>query len=205
MPARNALKLDAFETYYHAYARGANKQPIFLDTNDRVFFISLFKRYLSGKVVKNKAGESYPNYHDEVKLLAYCLMENHFHLLLYQLETGTMTAFMRSLLTSYSKYFNHKYKRTGPMFEGRYKAKDIDSQAYLDHISRYIHMNPRYWLRYKYSSLCYYAGIKSTPKWLHTQPVTELFDGTEEYLNFLKSYEDHKKELEDVKHNLANF
>lgn len=204
MPSRNVLKLDIADTYYHVYARGANKSSVFIEETDKMFFLSLFERYLSKDKVKNRLGEAYPNYRNQVALLAYCLMPNHFHLLIHQNDQGTMAQFMKSLLTSYSRYFNRKYKRTGPLFESRYKANNIDTDAYLHHISRYIHMNPRYWLRYEYSSLRFYLKPQESPVWLQPQPIIKLFKNPNDYLEFLKSYNDEKDILKEVKHNLAD-
>ncbi|MFO0971262.1 MAG: transposase [Candidatus Saccharimonadales bacterium] len=203
MPSRNILKHDVAEAYYHIYARGGNRQAIFLDVSDRLFFISLFKRYLSVKPAKNKVGQTYPHYHGDIQLLAYCLMGNHFHILIYQHEAGAMSAFMRAIMTSYSRYFNHKYQRTGSLFESRYKASHIDSATYLDHISRYIHMNPRYWRRYKYSSLKYYCDL-ATPEWIVTEPILNLFKSEQDYLEFLKSYQQKRSDLQDIKSDLVN-
>ena len=69
-------------------------------------------------------------------------MPNHIHLLVYQHQPQAMAQFMRSVLTSYSRYFNKRYKRSGSLFESRYKASLISDDAYLEHISRYIHLNP---------------------------------------------------------------
>lgn len=203
MPSRNALKKDIAESFYHVYARGSNKQPIFIEPSDYDYFLKLFARYLSTKQTENKAGRLYPQFSGQIDLLAFCLMGNHFHLLLYQTEEGFMPAFMRSLMTSYSKYFNLKYRRTGPLFESRYKAARITSQSYLEHISRYIHLNPRYWKRYRYSSLRYYLDTKPG-EWLKPEKITSLFKGKTKYMAFLEDYEDHKQMLEEIKHELAD-
>lgn len=203
MPSRNIIKYDSPDTYFHIYARGANKQPIFLDDNDHEYFLNLFARYLSSKSNTNRFGYLYPNYSSKLELLAFCQMSNHIHLLIYQKEQGAMTAFMRSLMTSYSRYFNLKYKRTGPLFESRYKASSILHQSYLEHINRYIHLNPRFWRRYPYSSLRYYVD-EIAPEWLDTTKVMELFANKKTYLAFISDYLDHKEMLEEIKHELAN-
>ena len=202
MPSRNIIKIDSPESYYHIYARGSGKLPIFLEPLDFVYFENLLARYLGPKPVQGKFGYTYPNYRDKVELLAYCLMNNHFHLLLYQADARFMTTFMRSLMTSYSRYFNLKYKRTGPLFESRYKACRVDQQSYLEHISRYIHLNPRYWRRYSPSSLKYYLDTRA-PEWLKIDRISSLFNGQDEYLKFLRDYEDHKQMLGEIKHELA--
>ncbi len=204
MPSRNILRTDAPESYYHVYARGASKQPIFLEGIDYRYFENLFTRYLSIKPVKSKDGVEYPHLTGHTELLAYCLMNNHFHILLYQIDAGAMTRLMRSLMTSYSRYFNLKYKRTGSVFESRYKASKIGNQTYLEHISRYIHLNPRYWRDYKYSSLQYYQDGKP-PDWLKPEKILSMFASPESYMEFAADYEENKQMLSDLKHELADY
>ncbi len=201
MPVRNTIRQDASESYYHIYARGAGKQSIFPEPADYQFFLNLFARYLSKKPETGSYG-LYPHYAGAIELLCYCLIGNHFHLLLYQQEQGNIAKFMQSFLTSYTRYFNKKYKSSGPLLESRYKAALIDADGYLTHISRYIHLNPRYWQRYPYSSLGFYYK-SSAPDWLSPQKVTDLFHDQTEYLTFLKDYQAHKDMLEEIKYDLA--
>lgn len=165
--------------------------------------LSLFSRYLSLHEVKNSAGISFPNYSNRVQLLAFCLMPNHVHLFLYQYRMDDMAEFMKSLLTSYSLYFNKKYKRSGPLFESRYKASQISDDTYFQHITRYIHLNPRDWRNYEYSSLPYYLQQVSD-EWIDPTRVVGLFSGPEEYLQFVGDYEQNKKLIDILKHELAN-
>ncbi len=203
MPSRNVIKVDAPDSYYHIYARGSGKLPVFLEPKDFEYFEGLLARYFATMPAHGKFGYIYPNYKNQIELLAYCLMSNHFHLLVYQIDAKFMAKFMRSLMTSYSRYFNLKYKRTGPLFESRYKASQISQQDYLEHISRYIHLNPRYWKRYPYSSLKYYMGDKSAD-WLKNDRISSLFESSDKYFSFLEDYEEHKQILEDIKHDLAD-
>lgn len=203
MASRNIIKIDAEQSYYHIYARGTNKQPIFLEQGDYEFFIGLFARYLSNSPLKSPTGTPYPHYAAEIELLVYCLMPNHFHCLIYQVEKGAMTSFMRSLMTSYSIYFNRKYKRSGPLFESRYKASHISTQTYIEHISRYIHLNPRYWQRYPYSSFRFYSN-GDEPEWLKSMKIVDMFSNRKGYKQFVKDYEQHKMMLEKIKHELAD-
>lgn len=203
MPSRNIIKDNIPETYYHVYARGASKQVIFPTAEDYHHFIGLFARYLSNKPATSGTGQTYPCYTNEIELLAYCLMPNHFHLLVYQVDRNAMLKLMRCLMTSYSRYFNLKYKRTGSLFESRYKAARIESQVHLEHICRYIHLNPRYWKTYLYSSLKYHIEEES-PEWLRPERITHLFDSSEDYLTFVEDYEEHRQMLSEIKHELAN-
>lgn len=203
MPSKNVLKQDVAESFYHVYARGTNRQRIFRDSADFVKFLNLFERYLSLQETKNANGVSFPNYYNRVELVSFCLMPNHFHLLIYQRQQGAMSEFMRSLLTSYSMYFNKKYKRSGPLFESRYKASMISDDAYLTHITRYIHLNPREWQRYEYSSLPYYLQ-QISDEWIRPERATSQFATPAEYLEFLNDYAEHKEMLDILKHELAD-
>jgi len=196
-------KPDVINSYYHVYARGNNKQQIFMEPADYDYFINLFGRYLSVKPSEDKTGVIYPHFYGKIELLAYCLMGNHFHLLLYQYEQSSMSHLMRSIMTSYSRYFNFKYNKTGSLYESTYKASIINSDSYLTHISRYIHLNPRYWQRYKYSSIGYYLNGKED-EWLAKDKIDVLFDNVEDHKAFLEDYEDQKAVIDELKYELAN-
>ena len=203
MPGRNTLKIDVEQCYYHIYARGHGKQPIFRDDEDYRVFLNLFKRYLSINEATNNLSRKYLHLRGKIELLAYCLMENHFHLLVYQEEKGAMTQLMRCVMTSYSIYFNKKYETSGTVFGSRYKASLINTDAYLMHISRYIHLNPGDWRAYPYSSIHAYFGI-GQPEWLQPEKIIDLFGSTPIYADFLDDYKDYKKSLDEVKYSLAD-
>ena len=76
-----------------------------------------------------------------IDIAAYCLMPNHFHILIKELDRNT-AVFMKKLLTAYSMYFNSKHKRTGALFEGRFKSRHVDDEAYFHYLFAYIHLNP---------------------------------------------------------------
>lgn len=204
MPAKNIIKEFAPDEYYHVYNRGVEKRIIFLDDNDYTVFLGLLKKYLSGKNDNNINRHKFNNLGKEVRLLAYCLMPNHFHLLLYQTTEDAITKLMRRVITGYAMYFNNRYQRIGGLFQGRYKASRINADAYLQHISRYIHLNPDDYLGWSYSSLPYYLGEKKAV-WVQPEQVLELFSNDPiEYKEFLHDYEDSKKELDILKWQLAN-
>ena len=204
MVSRNTVKVDIPDSYYHIYARGASRQPIFLDEQDYRVFLSLLERYLSPHEIRDAAGMPYDKLIDDISLLCYCLMRNHFHLLVYQVHEHTMTRLMRGVMTSYSRYFNKKYQRSGSLFESRYKASRISSDEYLLHISRYIHLNPKQWRDYPHSSLVYYIGGGPAPDWLQPERIQDLFSDAATYEEFLADYEAVKDSLKRVKHELAD-
>lgn len=115
------------EVFYHVYNRGNRKQQIFLQNRD-------YDRFLQ------KAAEYKEKFN--VKIIAYCLMPNHFHFLIQQFTPGSISRFFSNLCNSHSKFFNTKYETVGSVFQGRFKAKAVKKDEYLVHLSRYIHLNP---------------------------------------------------------------
>lgn len=131
-------------------------------------------------------------------------MQNHVHILVYQEDKHAITDFMRSLMTSYSMYFNKTHKRVGRLFESHYLASLIDKQNYLEHISRYIHLNPKGWETSNKSSVDFYLK-KREADWINTNMILSIFDNNPiNYSAFLKDYVDHKQVLDDLKWELAN-
>ncbi|MEI8175125.1 MAG: transposase [bacterium] len=141
--------------YYHLYNRGTDKRPIFLDTHDYHRFIILL--YLCNttepfdmqKVFRNDGeGPSFTEIfkldRDEpiVAIGTWVLMPNHFHLLVKEITEGGITTFMRKVNTGYSMYFNKKYKRTGNLFQGKFKSEHTTNDNYLKYLFSYIHLNP---------------------------------------------------------------
>jgi putative transposase len=137
-----------------------------------------------------------------MELLAFCLMPNHFHLLIFQKTPEAMTRLMRGVSTSYVTYFNKKYGRVGPLFHERFKASMITQDSYLQHISRYIHLNPDDYKNWEFSSLPYYLSQKNAG-WVAPSKIVELFDPGE-YQKFLADYKDHRAMLKEISWDLAN-
>lgn len=201
MPTRNIVKIYTSDTYYHIYSRGVNKQAVFVDEADFAFFLSLLKRYLSSNPAKRKKHSPYRSFAGEMSLLAYCLMGNHFHLLVYQHENPlAIQQLMRRVMTSYSMYFNKRHNRVGPVFQSSYLGARITDDPYLYHISRYIHKNPANWFEYPFSSLRYYSG-SATSGWIKTRPILDLFDNdSKQYLDFLTEDTDQEMVLDHLAH-----
>lgn len=194
MPGKNTVKTYVANSYYHVYNRGVDKRKIFEDSQDVKVFIGYLKSYLSpppdpSKLIKTitlqgvtfKGIPRQPkNFNNEIELLAYCLMPNHFHFLIKQNSKNAMEKFMRSLTTRYSMYFNKKYQRVGRLFQGSYKAVMIKDDSYLLHLSRYIHLNPLKYasdLKKAYSSYAEYLGIRKT-SWIKPDVILTFFKST---------------------------
>ena len=134
---------------YHIYNRGNSKQKIFNSNEDFARFVRLL--YLANgtssldlRVIKHSEAEpfNFERGEAQVAIGAYCLMPNHFHILLTPLTDAGVGHFMRKLATGYSMYFNTKYRRTGSLFEGRFKSEHVAGNQYLKYLFAYIHLNP---------------------------------------------------------------
>ncbi len=112
--------------YYHVYNRGNNRQLIFFERDNYIYFL----RQLRNHLITNG-----------VDIIAYCLMPNHYHLLVY-LQTDNFSELMQSFSLSYTKAINKRYHRVGSLFQGRFQAIHVDQEEYLLHLTRYIHLNP---------------------------------------------------------------
>ncbi len=214
MPSRNVVKQFAENQYYHIYNRGVEKRKIFIDDKDYRVFLSYLKVALSAELQEEAKEEALSEIEEarlrrlrlasDIDLLSYCLMPNHFHLLLFQKgNPRAITQLMRSTMNGYVRYFNKRHKRVGSLFQGSYKASLIDNDSYLWHISRYIHLNPRQWEDYPYSSYSYYRG-KYQATWIKPERILELHNSdSKEYEIFLKDYESYRKSLTEISDQLA--
>lgn len=170
--------------FYHVFNRGNSKQVIFKDEHDyRRFCQLLYASNSSNSFVFRDLAKSKILTFDRGELLvaigAYCLMPNHFHMLLTPLVENGISKFMQKVSTGYSMYFNQRYQRTGTLFEGKFKAEHAGRDEYLKYLFAYIHLNPvkliqsdwkeqgiqnaeqalQHAKSYSYSSLPDYAGV----------------------------------------------
>lgn len=199
---------------YHALNRGVDKRTIFQDSQDYVRFIHdmyIFNDVTASNNTLRLMGDFVSPPIKKVRLVdihGWCLMGNHYHLLLSELVEGGLTLFLRRLNVGYAKYFNERYRRTGTLFQGRTKKLLIDNDSYFLHILHYIHLNPldmnegaKEWRNvqvtnlesafttlkeYRWSSYKDYAGIKNFPSILTTSLFQDVFEG--DYDGSLRKY-----------------
>lgn len=213
MPSRNRTKQYSENGYYHIYNRGVEKRLIFLDEQDYGVFLSYLNDYLTPKKEKelhdrlSNPNISYKekskilkllhlkNYYDEVTVLAYCLMSNHFHFFLKQKSKNSINQFLHSICTRYTMYFNRKHKRIGPLYQDIYKAVSIEHEAQFIYLSKYIHKQALFHkvssgskgpaLRgYEQpSSYSEYLGKRKT-EWIHPEDVLSYFSKTNPKLSY---------------------
>lgn len=192
MPSRNIVKNFDVDEYYHVYNRGVEKRRIYMDDEDYAVFLNLMKRYVSPEPVKDHKGRQYEHLSDRLEIIAFCLMPNHFHLLVYEKDNASLTYFMRAVAAAYTVYFNKKYKRVGSLFQATYKASRISSNSYLEHITRYIHLNPEDYMGWEWSSCSMYLGRKKY-EWVHPERITiTTKEQHEKYRLFLADIADYE-------------
>lgn len=216
MPHRNTIRHFTENGIYHVYNRGVEKRDIFLDEQDYAVFLHLLKYYLSPTSLNNtnpwiefqnfKVARPRPldNIETEVELIAFCLMPNHFHLLVKQLTIDGVTKLLRRIATTYAIYFNKRYNRIGYLFQGPYKAALIETDNYLLHVSRYIHQNPapltrRNLVSYPYSSYKYYIG-RARANWIKPNIILSYFNRNQ-LLPLLKHYPSYEEFVENSTQN----
>lgn len=198
MPAKNRAKEYLESGYYHLYNRGTEKRTIFVDHQDYNVFLGYLKEYLLPKneseLLEKLSDTSISsierdnilkllrlnNFHNEITMLAYCLMPNHFHFFIHQASAKSIDKFMNSLGTRYTMYFNKKYKRVGSLYQGVYKGVLIRSEEQFLHLSRYIHQQALPHQPSSYKN--YVSDIKD--EWVNSQEVLNYFSKTNPNLSY---------------------
>jgi REP element-mobilizing transposase RayT len=150
------LRIEYPGALYHITSRGNERRKIFLDAYDRGKFLDILR-----------------DYHDRFGILlhSYVLMDNHYHLII-ETPSGNLLKVMHGINSGYTGYFNRRYKRSGHLFQGRYKAILVDKDIYLVELSRYIHLNPvkagmvEKPAHYRWSSYRGYIGMRKNEEWV---------------------------------------
>lgn len=231
MPAKNSIKEYVANGYYHIFNRGVEKRNIFIDDQDYGTFLSYLKTYLLPKnmnLIESKLSNplltqleksnllkiiNLNNFSEEIKLLAYCLMPNHFHLLINQRSANSIDSFINSLNTRYSMYFNRRYNRIGTLFQGVYKAVTVKTDDQLLYLSAYIHTNPLKLIRSRDRHENILDDLTKQPSslpdylnqrrllWLDTTTILNYFSKSNpnlEYKNFILNNCDNKLPIHDI-------
>jgi len=202
MGSQRDYKQFAAGEYYHIYNRGNGKMDIFREADDYTFFLFRLKEYLYPEWKCRRAPsasfasteiERYERLtfsKDDFSLIAYCLMPNHFHLLIGQNTDISISTLMLRLSGSYVKFFNKKYDRVGSLFQDQFKAVHIESNPQLLHLSAYIHLNPvaakliKSLQSYPYSSYPEYAGLREGTL-CNKEVILNQFRDYKDYITFV--------------------
>jgi len=208
--------------YYHIFNRGVNKQPIFFNVRDyrravdqmRFYSYSTkkpkYSRFLTFSVTRRLSILSLLEKDNKklVEIICYCLMPNHFHLLLRQKEDGGISNYMRLVQNSYTRYVNTAHDRTGPLLQGQFKAVRIEDNSQLLHLSRYIHLNPytSYIVKdipslttYTFSSFLEFQN-KAIKPICNKDIILTQFSKDTSYNKFVEEYAAYQRTLSQIKH-----
>lgn len=182
--------------FYHVFNRGNNKREIFSDKYDlNRFFLSMREFNTDepiGSIYEQSFKKDNPNTTKQAKIvdfICYCLNPNHFHFALKQLRDDGVVKFMHRLGTGYTKYFNQKYENIGSLFQGTFKAKHIDTNEYLLHLSAYINLNSeahRLGSLASKSSWEEYVNSSSNESFCNKEIILSQFKNILEYEKFVK-------------------
>ena len=160
---------------YHLYNRGNNKEPVFFENENYLYFLEQFKKHVL----------------PFIEVYAYCLMPNHFHFFVRVIDKDPFEKGIKNFFISYSKAINKKYNRVGSLFQGRYKVSEVTSNSYFTKIIIYIHQNPvvaklvKKMEEYKYSSYAAYLSNKKTV--INKQEALDWFSGLESFIAYHKT------------------
>lgn len=174
------LRIEYPGAWYHVMNRGLEHREIFANPSDGRQFLNLLAEACSLF---------------EAECHAYCLMPNHYHLLLHTPQ-GNLSQLMKRLSGVYTQRFNLSNERDGPLFRGRYKAVLIDADNYLLQVSRYIHRNPvaagliPQPENYRWSSYRGYLTPSGAPDWLHRDMLLDMAGGAEAYREYVETHSD---------------
>lgn len=206
---------------YHVLNRGVEKRQIFMDKQDHFRFIHNLYELNN----QDRVETTYNNFRDFgnngkvakvrkksrkllVNILAFCLMPNHYHILLAPKIENGIPLFMQKVNMGYSKYFNQKYDRTGTLFQGRYKQIIVTNETHFLHLPFYIHFNPldlsspewrknrisnpkkalEFLKSYRWSSHLDYLGIKNFPSVLNMKHLREVLGDGNDYKKLIENY-----------------
>lgn len=198
MPTKNTIKKYIENGYYHLYSRGVDKREIFMDEQDCIVFLYYLKIYLSSPDQLRKDPNFLTpkmlykiynlNLHEEVDLLSFALMPNHFHLQIKQKSSNGIESLTRRMLTGYVKYFNRRHSRVGALFESAYKAVNVTTDEQNLYLSAYIHKNPMKLVNPKFnftqfSSYPYYLKQKNAD-WVKTDEIATHFNSNNKNLSY---------------------
>lgn len=214
MPPRKVILASG--EYYHVFNRGVERRPIFFGRENYFHFLRTARRYLLGESDERESDPDAPSVRvagegvaaDDagtdpdaasvrvsekqrpVSIVAYCLMPNHFHFLVY-LRCDDFSDRMSSFQKSYTQAINRARERVGPLFQGRFRAEHVDREEYLTHLSRYIHLNPvvaglvQRPADWEFSSYREFIGLRegSLPE---PHPVLQVFESRAAYRSFVE-------------------
>ena len=211
---------------YHICNKGVDGRAIYIENKDYIRFIhDLFE--FNDTLPANNNGYNFSKGNSKnnnlsiakrkrkllVEILAFCLMPNHFHLLIKQVLDNGISKFMQKLGTGYTHYFNKKHSRKGVLFQGRPHINAVDKEEYFEYVPHYIHSNPldligvnwreaeirdvpkalKFLSQYRWSSYMDYIGKRNFPSITHREFILNIFNGPDGYQLSIKEFLDYRR------------
>lgn len=218
----------ALNEFYHIFDRGVEKRSIFVDKNDYIRFIHDLYEFNDQKPAPEFTRRNIGNVGRAtshiINLHTFALMPNHHHLLVEPIQENGIYLFMKKLHSGYARSFNEKHKRSGYLFQGRYKDVHVRDDKQFAHLICYIHSNPlnlwrnnwkekkltkseinealKFLEKYRWSSHLDYLGIKNFPSVINKKFLLEFFDGANGYKKFFINWLEQYRENEEIIHEL---
>lgn len=177
---------------YHIFNRGNQKQNVFLEESDYLNFLKRIK-IVTGQIISTHLRIT-PLPKNAFTIICYCLMPNHFHLMIKQNTDLGIDRLLTKICTSYAMYFNRKYEKVGNLFQDAFKAKVLENDSYLTYLSAYIHNNPQNTQNYPYSSFLDYCGLRDGTICDKSLLLGFFNNDRQKYKNFVLGY---NKEYQD--------
>lgn len=216
MPRRDIPFIN--DEYYHVYNRGINKREIFSSEIDytRMLITIDYYKYKSALSLSSFLALNNTNKNEMVtkkriietlrlEMISFCLMPNHFHFLVKQKTDHAVQSFMSDIQNSYTRYYNIKYRRRSPLLNNQFKAKKIENEEVLLHVSRYIHLNPytssivykkEELVSYPWSSLKEYSSGYKERNICNTDVLYSLIQ--EPYIDFVLNNAEYQRQLKKM-------
>ena len=168
---------------YHVFNRRDDGADVFRDDEDKEVFENAVKRFIRPDLYTDGRGRRATERENDVTLLAYCVLDTHYHLVLRQLTAMAMSKFMQSVMSSYAQRFNRKYERSGPLFDGPYQARPILSTRHLKKAIAYTHANPESPHGYRWSGHRFYEDeqLDSDTSWFDATAGLRVYGSLDEY------------------------
>lgn len=224
MPYRQTV--FAVGEIYHVFNRSIIGSPVFSSFYEYSRFLGLldFYHFLNtplsfshySRLEKQERKKLFEDLRKQnllnIEILAFCLMSNHFHLLVKQIADNGIKTVLSNIQNSYAKYFNTKHERFGPLFQPMFKAVRIENEEQLVHTSRYIHLNPTTSFltkvedlsSYQWSSLPYYLG-QSSSKFVNKELIINLIGDFKKYQQFILDQAEYQQKLHLIQHLLLEY
>lgn len=217
MPRR--LDLLVSDEIYHVFNRSVGSEIIFGNRRNLQNFFSLvdyyrfaqnirFSQYKAlTKDFKHAYESNFKKQSPLVEIYSFAFMPTHYHFLIEQMQNGGIQTFIRITQNSFAKYFNIRFDRHGPLFQGTFKAKRVETDEQFVHISRYIHLNPVTSFLIKFNELREYPwtsfpfySTNSHNMFVNINKILEMFGNQEKYIQFVVDQVDYQQKLGIIKH-----